>query len=184
MLTLAPGETLLLVIRRHWVVLAGPLAIAILLLALPPLGAVLARLVFPALGEPLLHPLITLALALYLMGLFAYALLVWLDYYLDVWIITTQRIIDIEQRGLFRREISEISLERVQNVTVEIPGFLATVLEFGNLKIQTAGAGEFTIADVTDLDRAKDLILQYSRQRHPDERPATNAGRTNVLRSG
>lgn len=163
---------MLLVIRRHWVVLAGPLAVSAVLLAIPPLAAALAPLVFPALGEPPPKALITFGLAIYLLGLMAYALLRWLDYYLDVWIITTQRIIDIEQRGLFNREISEISLERVQNVTVEIPGFLATVLKFGNLKIQTAGAGEFTISKVTDFYRAKDFILKHSRTQHAPELPA------------
>jgi uncharacterized membrane protein YdbT with pleckstrin-like domain len=87
-----------------------------------------------------------------------------MSYYLDVWIITTERIIDIEQHGLFHRAVSEIAVERVQNVTVETPGFLATMLGFGNVKIQTAGEGEFTISSVTECERAQRLILEHSRR--------------------
>lgn len=166
MLELAPEERILLLIRRHWIVLFGPMILGAAFLVIPPASFFIAPFFLPLLALPAITPILNFALALYLLGLSAYLLVLWLSYYLDVWIITTRRIIDVEQHGLFRRQISEIALERVQNVTIEIPGFVATLLRFGNLKIQTAGEGEFTISDVTDFYRAKDLILQYSRQPH------------------
>ena len=166
MLSLAPNETILVTMRRHWIVFVGPTLTFTLFLLLPPVLILAARLYLPSFITPTTESIVDFFLALYLAGLLAYILVVWLDYYLDVWIITTERIIDIEQLTLFHREITEMPLDRIQNVTIEIPGFLATVMKFGNIKIQTAGAGEFTISEVTDFYRAKDLILQYS-QRAP-----------------
>ena len=90
----------------------------------------------------------------------------WADYYLDMWIITTERIIDINQLGLFSREISEIPLRHVQDVTIEVHGIIETFLKFGTIKIQTAGEREFTIDTVPRLYEAKDLILKYSREQN------------------
>ncbi|MBI4132139.1 MAG: PH domain-containing protein [Candidatus Sungbacteria bacterium] len=164
MLTLAPGESILLTMRRHWIVFAGPTMTFTFLLAIPPLLVLIARNVLPLFSIPAVESVADFFLALYLAGLIAYLFVRWLSYYLDVWIITTERIIDIEQKTLFHREISEMPLDRIQNVTVEIPGFVATMLKFGDMRIQTAGAGEFTISSVTDFERAKDLILKHSRQ--------------------
>lgn len=167
MLTLAPTEKILLTMRRHWIVFAGPTLMFFLLLLIPPVAFVAARIYLPFFSVPAVEPVADFFLALYVAGLLVYMLVRWLEYYLDVWIVTSERIIDIEQKTLFQREISEMTLDRIQNVTVEIPGFFATMMQFGNIKIQTAGAGEFMVSDVTDFNRAKDLILEYSRQRQP-----------------
>jgi len=62
-----------------------------------------------------------------------------LDYYLDVWIVTTKRIINIEQKGLFNRVIAEHELDKIQDVTGEQKGFFATIFSFGDVLVQTAG---------------------------------------------
>lgn len=165
MLTLAANETVLLTMRRHWIVFVGPTSIFLGLLLAPPVLLAAAWVWLPVPATPVIRPILNFCLALYLAGLLTASFIRWLNYYLDVWIITTERIIDIEQRSLFHREISEISLDRVQNVTVQIPGFLATTMHFGNIQIETAGAGVFTVTDVTEFEQAKDLILQYSRGR-------------------
>lgn len=169
MLLLGPNETILLTMRRHWIVFAGPTAMFTVLLLVPPVLLLAARSSLAIFVAPAVEAVADFFLALYLAGLLTYLLVAWLGYYLDVWIITSERVIDIEQKTLFHREISEISLDRVQNVTIEVPGFMATVLKFGNMKIQTAGAGEFAILEVTDFERAKDLILKYSRHTPPTE---------------
>ena len=66
----------------------------------------------------------------------------WLDYYLDVWVVTNKRIIRIEHVGMFHRKVSEQELSRVQDVTTETSGFLQTVMKFGNIKVQTAAETE------------------------------------------
>ena len=162
MIVLEPSEELLLVMRRHWYVLAGQFTLFIALLLLPSLALIAARRFAPAIfGQPL-APYLYFFLALYLAGLILYALIIWTAYYLDSWIITSRRIIDIEQYGLFHREVKEINLDRVQNVTVEIPGFVPTLLGFGDIRVETAGQGVLLIKTVPHLEEAKTLILKYS----------------------
>lgn len=167
MLQLAPQEHIAMVLRRHWSVLTSQASVITLALVLPLLAILLAPGYIAVLGTPAGGAIMRLAAALWLLGLWAYAFLRWLDYYLDVWIITNGRVIAVEQRGLFHREISEIAMDRIQNVSVEVAGPLATVLGLGTIRIQTAGAGEFTIADVPNFPAAKDLILRYSRTQSP-----------------
>ena len=88
----------------------------------------------------------------------------WIDYYLDMWIITSERIIDIEQTGLFRRQISEFMLDKVQDITVEIPDMIATFLKYGNLHIQTAGETSFDIKQIHNVYEAKNIILDSAKQ--------------------
>ncbi len=86
----------------------------------------------------------------------------WMDYYLDMWIVTEKRVINIDQRGLFSREISEIPMANIQDVTVEVHGLMETLLGFGTVRIQTAGEREFTIDDIPRLNPVKDAILEYA----------------------
>ena len=66
----------------------------------------------------------------------------WSDHWLDAWVITNRRIIDIEQIGFFRRQVSSFPIDRIQDVTYDVAGVLAMWLHFGNIRIQTASISE------------------------------------------
>lgn len=168
MLQLGDNEKILLVIRKHWFVIASELVVFTILLALPMVFILLIPPLFAQfnLKSELAGPLINFVLSLYLLVPLAYLFLMWMDYYLDMWIITNERIIDIEQRGLFNREISEIPLHRIQDVTIQMAGIVETLLRFGTIKIQTAGEREFEIRFVPRLEEAKDTILKYVNEAH------------------
>lgn len=88
---------------------------------------------------------------------------IWIDYYLDVWFITNKRIVDIEQKGFFRREISTFRMERIQDVTIEVSGIVQTLLDIGNIHVQTAGESqEFIIKGIGNPKRVKDIIVRQS----------------------
>ena len=71
---------------------------------------------------------------------------VWTHYYLDLWVISDRRIIVIDQRGFFNRKVSSFRLERMQDIKVTITGIIATLLNFGTIRAQTAGANESNFA--------------------------------------
>lgn len=94
-----------------------------------------------------------------------YSFLIWIDYYFDVWIITNERIVNIEQKGLFVREISELQLSKIQDVTSEVTGIIPTILNYGDVLIQTAGERErFMFRQVSDPYAIRGLIMQLYRQ--------------------
>jgi len=90
------------------------------------------------------------------------------DYYLDVWIVTNMRIINIEQKGLFSRVISEKDLDIMQDVTSDVSGFLSTLLEYGDVFIQTAAETErFIFKEVPFAQevsrRISNLVSEYKK---------------------
>ena len=168
MIQLHQNEEPILIIRKHWIVLLEHSSIILFLLLVPVVGYpfinVLSGLVVSvfsnAEGE-MLTAFLNLFLVLYTMMVLAAFLFIFMDYYLDMWIVTNRRILDVEQRGLFSRRIAEIPLSSVQDVTIDIHGILRTLLKFGTIKIQTAGEREYIIKDVPHLTQIKDAMLAY-----------------------
>ncbi|MBT4856658.1 PH domain-containing protein [Candidatus Uhrbacteria bacterium] len=95
------------------------------------------------------------------------------DYYLDTWIVTSERIVNIEQLGLFSRVISTLHLNQVQDVTAETHGFFSTIFTFGNVHIQTAGSTErFNFKNVDNPEDVKHKIVELvenDKRRHGDD---------------
>ena len=92
--------------------------------------------------------------------LWLYSFIVWIDYYFDVWIITDQRIVNIEQKALFMRTISELKFEKIQDVSTTVTGLIPTILNFGDVHVQTAGNTEkFFFYRVPDPQKIKGLIM-------------------------
>jgi len=82
-------------------------------------------------------------------------------YLLDTWTVTTERIIDIDQRGFFIRKLSEIDLNRVQDISVKTTGFLGTILDYGDIEIQSAGTvNKFHFRQVAHPQLVKDKIMK------------------------
>jgi len=87
------------------------------------------------------------------------------DYYLDKWVVTNKRIIDIEQRGFFIREISSVRYNKIQDATIEVTGLIPTLLNFGRIQIQTAGIEqEFILNTAPNPLINKERILEIKQQ--------------------
>ncbi|TSC92999.1 MAG: hypothetical protein CEN89_364 [Candidatus Berkelbacteria bacterium Licking1014_7] len=59
----------------------------------------------------------------------------------SIYILTDKRIISLDQTGFFARRMSESGLDKIVNVSHEIKGAIKTLLNFGNVIIQTQGSG-------------------------------------------
>lgn len=85
----------------------------------------------------------------------------WTNFMLDTWILTSQRLVDVEQLSLFSRQVSTLSLDRIQDITIREIGFLDTFLGIGTVFIQTAGESEeFRITGAKDPAHVKNIIMQ------------------------
>lgn len=98
----------------------------------------------PEFGEGV-RTILVLGASIYYLFIAVYLYTQYIDYYLDVWIVTTHRIINVEQKGLFRRFIAEHDLDVVQDVAVEMEGLFPTFLRYGDIHVQTAGATQYFI---------------------------------------
>ncbi len=137
------GEKIILLLRRHpfiiFVKIVGWSVIAVLPLIF---YFILGDVVAGFFGSEIFQPILILFTSIYYLYIWLFAFSSFVDYFLDSWIVTNERIINIEQKGLFNRVISEQQLYRVQDVTSELKGFFSTFLNFGNIYIQTAAEAE------------------------------------------
>ena len=158
-------EDIKLILRRHWMHFAGPIATLTAMALMPVFFYVSASFLMPfVLKQPFLNATILAVVLYYLFG-WLYFFMIWTDYYLDVWIVTSKRIIDVEQRGLFNREVSEFKLYRIQDITIEVKGVLQTFLKYGDVHIQTAGEKqEFIFKQIPNPNSVKNIIFElYSK---------------------
>jgi membrane protein YdbS with pleckstrin-like domain len=94
----------------------------------------------------------------------------WTDHYLDILVITNKHLIDIEQKGIFAREVSVIQLNKIQDITTDVHGFIPTVVGFGIIKIQSAGTGkEFMIHNINHPEYVRTKIKQAISGEIPEE---------------
>lgn len=168
------GERMVSLLRRHWITMSSLLFSLVIVLLLPLGVAAGLRLLQPTFfDDPVRVTLLMLGGSIF----FLYALLFlyqsYIDYYLDTWVVTNRRVLDIEQHGLFSRTVSELRLYRIQDVTAEVKGFLHTMLDYGDVYIQTAGEVErFSFEDIYHPNQVAKIILDLSekdRQDHLDE---------------
>ena len=169
------GEKILIVIHRHWFDILSQFLI-ILMMILILLGSVIfTPMVLANLTTNFDPALFAFLQNLFLLITWMISFILWIDYYFDVWIITNERIVNIEQKGLFFRSISELKLENIQDVTVEVSGIIPTFLNYGNLYIQTAAEKErFLFKHVPDPYAIKDLIMNL--QKNHKKREARDLG--------
>ncbi|MEX1027117.1 MAG: PH domain-containing protein [Candidatus Paceibacterota bacterium] len=140
---LEKGEQILFEVRKHWFIYVAKVWVFPLLALVPPVALIVV--VFSGAELPASVGAAHLALGfffyfLWLLLLWVIAFILWTDYYLDEWIVTPHRIIDIEQRGLFYRDIASLRFDRIQDITAEVPGLIATAFKFGEIRIQSAGS--------------------------------------------
>lgn len=139
-----PQEKVVLELRRHWFSFFRQAFIYFLLL-IAPLAAYFFIDQFEitlwghVYNGGLAEVITRLAISLYYLGVWVFFFHAWLDYYLDVWVITNERVLSLEQKGIFSRRVSELRLSRIQDVSSEVKGMWETFLHFGNVQIQTAG---------------------------------------------
>ncbi len=156
-----PGEKVIKHVRRDLFILFKNVAFLVFLVILPMLILWMILSIYPNLkyGE-ISYPLMILSGSAYYLFVWIFFFFSFIDYYLDLWIVTNRRIINIEQRGFFSRIISEQKLYRIQDVTIETRGIFPTVLKYGSVFVQTAGTKRnFHFEEVPHPDQIKDTII-------------------------
>lgn len=170
-----PDEELVFFLRRHPITLLS-LFLGYALIIVLPFGIWSYLLSF----QPQLIDT-EVSRTLVLLGMSAFFLFAWLflfqaflDYYLDTWIVTTRRILNIEQTGLFGRTVSELRLYRIQDVTAVVNGMGATFFNYGNVEIQTAAEHtHFLFEQVGAPNNIAKVILELSEKDREDHLDVT-----------
>jgi uncharacterized membrane protein YdbT with pleckstrin-like domain len=133
--------------RKHWVTLIPPLWIPTTAIAALTLGIIAALSFLPE--QTRIVFLLVYGVAM--VGLLPWWIWRFDDWRNDIYQVTDTRIIDIERRPFFgREERREANLGVVQDINSERPSFMARVLNYGSVTIETAGTEPFTFDSVKD----------------------------------
>ncbi len=165
---LQPGESVVLVVRQHWFFLVAPFAFALLLMLVPPV--VLVTVVGRTDGPQVMDTILMLLSLGYLVVLGARAYFVWYAWVHDIWVITNQRLVDGQKRNWFHEEVATADLIHVQDVALDRVGVLATLMRFGDLRVQTAAEVEEFI--LRKIPRPQDVLAILDRTRDAARREA------------
>lgn len=147
--------------RRHWFVLLAPVLSSAVLAILPFFVILIGARWIVGFGLT----------NWFMLGWVVYIMCIWFGLFyrltmhsLDVWIVTDQRIVDSMQLALFRRKVSELPLESIQDVSVNTSGIIQSYFNFGNVEVQT-GASElrFMFEQVPRPIWVKDEIMRSLR---------------------
>jgi hypothetical protein len=148
-----PDEDIILLLRQHPITQLKWVLIALVLAAMPILFTSIGMFSF-------------LPDSFYAAGLVGWYLLVlgfiiesFLRWFYNVYIITDERIVDVDFDSLLHRNISSAKIDNIEDVTATAAGFAATLFDYGTVVIQTAAEKrEFEFPGVPHPSRVTSLI--------------------------
>ncbi|OGE84363.1 MAG: hypothetical protein A2846_01920 [Candidatus Doudnabacteria bacterium RIFCSPHIGHO2_01_FULL_49_9] len=163
-----PDEQIHKITRQHWMMLSKQIAVWLIFVVALLAYDIFAVREFAMLRNPEVEKFAAVIKGFYLMFLIAGLFTIWIVYYLNYQIITNNRIVDVDQKGLLFHATTEIHLAQIEDVTAEIKGLFGNLFNYGTVFVQTAGAKTmFEFDNVPDPKYIAKLILDlYERVPH------------------
>ena len=157
LIKLQPDETYSLVVRKHWFVFVRAV-FAVFLGTLFLWVAIGVILQVVKVDEALIRFWQAFVVLMGILSIFV----IWTNYWLDMWIVTNKRVVHVDQKTLFSRTVIATRIDRVQDVKAKVSGIIATMLGFGDLQVQTAGASSANmfISGIPDPNNVRREILK------------------------
>lgn len=149
------GEEVVMFLRQHPIVVIPWVLACLLALAIPAGFALFPPYtVMPAAFQFV----VTLMWYLFVFG---YALAKFMAWFFNIYIITDERIVDIDFINVLYRQVSTAKIEEIQDVNVVASGIFPTFFNFGNVRIQTAAEiPEFEFIHIPKPDKVGATLNQ------------------------
>lgn len=157
-------EQVVLLLRRHPITQAKWILIAIVLIFFPIVFQLMP------LGD-LLSPRFAFAsIFLWYLIVTGFILESFLSWFFNVFIITDERVIDVDFLSLIYKDVSAAKIDNIEDITAATGGALRSVFDFGTVTIQTAGAQqEIEFEDVPHPAKVtkllNELLLEEEREK-------------------
>lgn len=156
-------EKIILVARPHWFTNVSWIFTTVLLVIAPSL------LKFVPLINEIPDKYMLVGFLMWYLVTFAFAFEKFLSWYFDVFIITDERVIDIDFNNLLNKKFSEAKIAMIQDITSEVKGVSQTLFNYGTVFVQTAAeVPEITLETVPNPEKII-KVLQVLRQEEEKE---------------
>ena len=131
-------ETVVLFLRQHIIVTVPWVIVACILLLVP---SVLFPFVFHTVTQSLNIPtgFIILFTLVWYLATFGYILAKFIGWFFNIYIVTNERLVDIDFYYLLYKHFSEADLSKIQDISFTASGILSTIFNFGTIVVETAG---------------------------------------------
>lgn len=156
-------------LRRHPITFVPQFFLFLILMIVPLIVYFLINNLYPEIVNPyddnIIYTILVLSASIYYLGVYLFFYFQFIDFYLDIWIVTNDRVLDVKQKGLFSRNISELDLYRIQDVTTTVDGLFPSLFKYGNLKIKTASNNKDIIfRNIPNPNEVREALIQLSDQ--------------------
>lgn len=129
-------EQVILFLRQHLIVNVPWIVVTTLFLLAP---SVLFPLIFRSLPQSLPFGFILIGTLAWYLATTGFAIASFLHWFFNIYIVTNERIIDVDFQYLLFKRFSQAELERIQDISYTAGGIFATIFHYGNVYVQTAG---------------------------------------------
>lgn len=149
------SEEVVLFLRQHPIVNIKWAMIAIFMLVLPSVFGF-----FPPYANLPVNFQFVITIGWY-MFTFGYALAKFMGWFFNIYILTDERIVDVDFKNIFFRNISTAKIEEIQDVSIQSSGAFETFFGYGSVFIQTAAeVAQFEFVSVPNPDKVGKIINQ------------------------
>ncbi|MBN1332110.1 PH domain-containing protein [Candidatus Dojkabacteria bacterium] len=132
-----PGEKVYLLVRAHVITNIGWIIRVAILSAMPIFAFSIfnyLRIEFGFFSEEY----VILVLFAYYISVVASALMNLLSWYYNIYLVTSERVLQYEFRPLLAYKVSEAEIENIQDVSQVSIGFFPNIFGYGDIRVQTA----------------------------------------------
>lgn len=148
-------EEVILFLRQHPIVNIKWIVIAILMLTLPSVFSF-----FPPYTTLPANFQFVVTMGWYVF-VFGYTLAKFMGWFFNIYILTDERVVDIDFQNIFFRKISTAKIDEIQDVNIQSSGSFETFFGYGSVFIQTAAeVSQFEFMYVPNPDRVGKIINQ------------------------
>lgn len=138
--TQKPNEAIILFLRSHFVTNISWLIFTIILITLPIIISIFLPLFqIDFLSSQIAARFTAIYILFYYLLVSSYVFISFLHWFYNVFIVTSERVVDIDYSDIVVHNIAVTSLTHVQDVNYTQSGFIPTFFNYGDLFVQTAG---------------------------------------------
>jgi len=157
-------EKIILLLRKHFITNVSWILITILMIFAPLILRWIPLLEF----FPWRFKFMTIIMW-YLMTT-AFVFEKFLSWYFNVFIITDERIVDVDFISLAYKEITETKIDRIQDITFTMGGAVRSLFNYGDVFVQTAGQiPRVEFEDVAKPDKVAKILNQLILQEEQEK---------------
>jgi uncharacterized membrane protein YdbT with pleckstrin-like domain len=131
-------EAVVLFLRQHIIVNVPWIILAVLMIFAP---TVIFPLLLHVVGVTIHVPMgyIIIATIWWYVATFGFIVAKFFGWFINIYIVTNERVVDIDFYYLLYKHFSEAELNKIQDISYTSQGIFAAVFNYGNVTIETAG---------------------------------------------